>query len=169
MHRCVDELLHLLDQHLGQYKQLADLLETEQDALIALDLERIQETIKAKEVLCLKIKLLVPGLAQGIKDAARALGVAEEPMPVLADLAKAASEPWSSRLYRAGEMLARYKTDIARRNDKNRNFVQDALEVFSESVAILTGAALVPKDQYRPYEQGSTVANHAPMKLSREV
>ncbi|MEW5724672.1 MAG: flagellar protein FlgN, partial [Thermodesulfobacteriota bacterium] len=137
----LDELTRLLKKHIGHYEKLAELLSLEQAALMDLDLERLQKVTKAKETMALKIKLLVPALAQAITEAAGLLGVPAEPLPTLAELSQAALEPYRTRFEKAGVALARLKRGVLRHNEDNQVFVREALDMVSGSVAILTGAA----------------------------
>jgi hypothetical protein len=165
----LDALMKLLENHARHYEKLSVLLNQEQAALIDLDLERLQKTAKAKETLSLRIKLLIPPLSQAIGDAARILGLSPDPLPTLAELARVAPPPWSNHLERAGLALARLKSGIARHNEANHMFVQEALDLISGSIAILTGARVSAKTGYLPNGQAASMDGYRPVKLSREV
>lgn len=165
----LDELFNLLEQYLGLYENLGRLLDRERTALIDLDLDRLQRMTKIKETEVLKVKLLLPALTKAIQGSALVLGLPSEPLPALASLAGAAPEPWSSRLNRTGLTLARLKRNAARNNEANHRFVQEALDMISGSISMLTGAALVPNGGYLSNGQHTNSANCGPMKLSREV
>jgi hypothetical protein len=165
----LDALMKLLGNHARHYEKLAILLNQEQAALVDLDLERLQKTAKAKETLSLRIKLLIAPLSQAITESAQALGLPAEPLPTLADLARVAPAPWSNHLERASLALARLKRGIARHNEANHMFVQEALELISGSIAILTGARVSTKTGYLPNGQSASTSGYQPVKLSREV
>lgn len=165
----LEEVLSLVDQQIGLYERLAELLDQEQEGLIKLDLDRLQAVSKAKETTALKIKVLVPSVAEAIRGAARVLGRPSEPLCTLAELAESAPEPASGRLSRAGTALARLKGQIARHNQDNHNFVQETLQIVSDSVAILTGAALTPRKGYQRHGLCAPASNVGPRRLSREV
>jgi hypothetical protein len=97
MEALLEHLTKIMAQHIGGYDRLAQLLLKEQAALIEHDLEKIQKISKAKETLALKIKLLLPAVSQAIQDVARALGLSEDPLPTMAELAAAAPDPWAGK------------------------------------------------------------------------
>ena len=169
MEALLEHLTKIMAQHIGGYDRLAQLLLQEQAALIEHDLERIQKVSKAKETLALKIKLLLPAVSQAIQDTARALGLSSDPLPTMAELAAAAPDPWAGRLRLAGLRLARLKQSVTMQNQANHAYVQEALDLISGSIAILTGAALAPKAGYMRNGQTTEAAGHRPVRLSREV
>lgn len=165
----LDELTKILDRHVGLYEGLAELLNQEQIALIEMDLDRLQEVAKAKEAAVLEIKLSLPGLAECIKKAATALNLPTEPLPTLAELSRAAPQPWFTSLNQAGVALARLKRNTARQNEANHSFVQEALELVTSSIAVLTGVAAIHQENYRSDGQQVPASTFGPTKLSREV
>ena len=166
----LDELTGLLEEHQGHYEKLSQMLVKERAALINIDLDQIQQIAKAKENTILKVKLLLPPLSRAIKAAAAEYGVPEDPLPTLAELAGAVPQLWSGKLRRAGLTLARHKRTITRHNNTNRNFVQEALDMISGSIAVLTGAtAMAPKSGYLSNGHRAPNPGYSPVKLSREV
>ena len=169
MQKTLEKLQALVLQHIGRYQSLAGVLDEEQAALISMDIERIQQTAKTKETLVLKIKLLVPPLTQAILEAAAALGLAQEPLPTLSELAKAAPRPYSRDLEKAGLTLTRLKRVIARHNEANHAYVREALDLVSGSISILTRALHPAKGSYLPTGRSARASGYSPTKLSREV
>lgn len=165
----LEELMQLVDPYQSHYEHLTNLISREKAALIDLDLDKLQQITKAKETCMLKIKILVPTLSQAIKDCALALGMGLEPLPALAELASEAPEPWSGRLTTAGLNLARLKRGIAINNQANHDFVQEALDLISGSISILTGANMSTGQGYTASGQKAPQNNSRPVKLSREV
>ena len=165
----LDELTKILGRHVGRYEDLAELLNQEQTALIEIDMDRLQEIAKAKEAVVLEIKRSLPELTRCIKEAAAALNLPAEPLPTLAELSRAAPQPWFTSLNQASAALARLKRNTARHNEANHSFVQEALELVTSSIAILTGAAAIHQENYRPDGQQVPASTFGPTKLSREV
>ena len=165
----LDGLLLLVQKHIDRYRELASLLDEEQSALIRLDVEQLQQLSKTKETMVLKIELLVEPLAQTIRDAARALGLPENPQPALAEIAEAAPRAYRIELRRRSFELVRLKNQIARHNEANRNFVRESIRLVSDSIAILTGAVAARKTGYLPNGQQPSMSGYRPVKLSREV
>jgi hypothetical protein len=169
MNALFDRLMKILAKHIGLYKRLAEVMALEQAALIDMDLERIRELAKEKETTALKIKMLVPAVAQTIMDAARDRELPPDPLPTLADLAARAPEPYARPLARAGQTLAGLKRGIGRQSQANHAFVQEALDLVSGSIAILTGATLRPGHAYNAAGRKAPASGHHPVRLSREV
>ncbi len=169
MNRHLNELVSLLDNQLASYQSLIDLLNEEKAALLNLDLEKVQETAKTKENAVLKIRLLLPALTESIKETGIILGLPEDPLPTLAELSAAAPQPWSARIRQAGLALARLKRAVARHNEANKSFVQESLQMTSDSIAILTGAVFRQQGGYKSNGQKSASGDYGPTRLSREV
>ncbi|MBU2548527.1 MAG: flagellar protein FlgN [Proteobacteria bacterium] len=170
MKAALDELMNLLETHLSLYGQLAGLLDREQAALLELDVVGLQKMAKTKETLSLKIRLHLPALTESIRSTARALGLPESPLPVLAQMASAAPEPWANRLNRASLALARLKREVGRHNEINRHFVQESLDMIAGHLSILTGAATKSRESgYQSNGQRTAGPSYGPVKLNREV
>lgn len=165
----LNSLMKLLKQYIGYYEKVSMLVTKEKEALIEMDLDRLHKIAKAKETMCLKIKLVVPGLSEAIKEAAIEQGLPADPMPTLAELAKTAPEPYSRALEKSGAVIASLKRNITDYNAANHTFIQEALDLVNGSLAILTGAALAPKKAYTQTGQHAPASNYGPVKLSREV
>jgi flagellar biosynthesis/type III secretory pathway chaperone len=160
----------LLDQYIGRYQELAQLLNDEQAALVKLDTDHIQQIAKTKETLVLKIKLLAEPLAECLTEVGRNHGLEQEELPTLAELARVTPRPWSEKLQKAGFALARLKRSVSAHNHANQRFVTEAIELISGSISILTGAASIPKGGYLPSgRQQAPGVHHGPLRLSREV
>ena len=165
----LDELLALTGQHIGQYETMIELLNQEQAALIALDLDRLQATAKAKETTVLKMQLTAPGLTRAAARAASALGLVVDEQPTLSDLAAAAPQPWSGRLQRAGLMLVRLKRNISSHSRANQTFIQESLDLVSGRIAILTGTHKPRPQGYLASGKQAASLAQGPVRLSREI
>ena len=165
----LETLNALLDQYIGRYQELSQLLNDEQAALVELDMDRIQQIAKTKETLALKIKLLAQPLAECITEVGRDYGLDREDLPTIAELARFAPQPWSGKLHKAGLTLARLKRSVSSHNQANQWFVTEAIELISGSISILTGAASIPKGSYLPSGQRAPGVDRGPTRLSREV
>jgi hypothetical protein len=169
MNERLDQLVMLLEQHIGLYQTLIDLLNREQSALMALKVDEVHETAKAKETIALKIKLQTPLLARTIQETAAGQGLAIDPLPTLAELSAAVPSPWSKQLERMGLSLARVKRTVISHNQANHRFVRASLEMVSNSIAILTGAGSGPQKGYLRNGQHAAQGGYQAVKLSREV
>ena len=164
------ELVALTGQHITLYETLAEHLSREQTALLEMDLEALQQAVKAKETTALKIKLMVPAVADAIADAAEELGLPREPRPTLAEIGARAPAPYGTRLARAGLALARLKRGIARHNEDNHSFVETAMEMINGSIAVITGAVTAkPRQGYSAKGRQTRSPDCPPVRLSREV
>jgi hypothetical protein len=162
-------LMRRLKTHMGLYQKLAKALEMERVALMDMDMERLAKVTAAKNALTTQLHDDLPALAEDIQKAAASLGVAAEPLPALAELAASAPPPWENRLAKAGRALARVKREIARRNEANHAFVQEALDMVSQSIHILTGGAAQAKSGYASDGRKPQKGAYQAVRLSKEV
>jgi hypothetical protein len=162
-------LMFLINRQIDNYKRLAGLIEDEQKGLMDLDLDLLQETVKAKEEVAEDIRLLVRPLAERIQEFARRAGLPADPLPSLAQLAEHTENPFAEFFRKSGRALARLKRDISRHNKDNRRFIQEALGLVENSLSILTGVKFDETDQYQ--RRGLKVRSQPmnPLKLNREV
>ncbi|MBW2624344.1 MAG: flagellar export chaperone FlgN [Deltaproteobacteria bacterium] len=162
-------LMFLINRQIDNYKRLAGLIEDEQKGLMDLDLDLLQETVKAKEEVAGDIRLLVQPLAERIQEFARKSGLPADPLPTLAQLAEHTKNPFAEFFRKSGQTLARLKRDISRHNQDNRSFIQETLGLVENFLSILTGVKLDETDQYQ--QTGLKVRSQPlnPLKLNREV
>lgn len=169
MSSALDGLTAELEGHLELYERLLATLETEKKALLKSDLGALNESTQAKTAAAHEIQASAERLRARLLQAARALGLAAEPAPVLPALAQAAPEPFRRGLARAAGRLARLKNDLALKNAANRAFINEALSLVNGSVAILTGAKQLKGSGYTAAGLESRPLHTRPVKLSREV
>jgi hypothetical protein len=168
--RRMHELCALLDAHLERYQALVDYLAEEKKLLLALDLDGLWAYSLRKEELGRDIQAHIRELETGISEAALALGLPSDPLPLLADLAARLPQPWSGRLSAGAQHLARLKNIILRENEASQAFIAESLRLVNESVAILTGATQIRGEGYSSSGGGQGEKRPTlPVKLSREV
>ncbi len=169
MNSATMRLTALINRQIENYRRLAGLIENEQQNLIDLNLDRLWETVKAKEQVAEDIKLLVKPLAEAISELAMETDLPTDPLPTLAQLSGVTKNPLAEFLRKSGQTLARLKRDISRHNQDNRGFIQEALGLVENSFSILTGVKSNQADRYQ--QTGLKVQSHSmiPMKLNREI
>ncbi|MDR3154403.1 MAG: flagellar protein FlgN [Deltaproteobacteria bacterium] len=166
----VRDLDEELTGHLSRYRELIDFLEQEKKHLLDLDLDGLLVTSKAKERLAKNIIEGSEGLRESIARTALMLGLGDDPLPTLAEIAARTPAPYGGRLSEHAGSLARLKNLILRENDTARRFVEQSLDLVTGSINILSGA-----DQIKGTGYGSDgkkekgVKKALPSKLSREV
>ncbi len=162
-------LMTLINRQIENYRRLAGLIEDEQQNLIGLDLDRLQETVKAKTQVAEDIKLLVKPLAEAIRELARETGLPTDPLPVLTQLSEVTENPLAEFLRKSERTLARLKRDISRHNQDNRGFIEDALGLVENSFSILTGTKLNQSARYEQTGLKVQPQSMIPVKLNREI
>ena len=167
--RRIHELCVLLDAHLVRYQALVDYLAEEKKLLLALDLEGLWSFSQRKEELARDIQAHIRELETGISETALALGLAPEPLPLLADLAARVPQPWRNRLSEGARHLAQLKNVILRENEASQAFIAEGLRLVNESIDILTGANQIRGEGYTSGGGQGEKRPSLPVKLSREV
>jgi hypothetical protein len=166
----VRQLEEELAGHLERYRELADFLEQEKKHLLNLDLDGLLVVSKAKERLARNIIAGSGALRDSIAQTALMLGLGDDPLPTLAEIARLTPAPYGIRLGEGAGTLARLKNLILRENETARHFVEESLDLVTGSINILSGA-----DQLKGNGYGSDgkkekgVKKALPSKFSREV
>ena len=166
--RTGEELLILLNRQTALYEKLAAVLRAEQKSLISIDLEKLSRLVRVKEKLVQEIKKLIPPLAQRIQRLALKTDLAPEPLPTLTELAAKLNNPLAARIRQAGQRLVRLKNDTLGHNQDNQRYVQEALGMITDTLAIMTGTAMDQTNRYRANGQPVTRTT-GPVRLNREV
>jgi hypothetical protein len=166
----ISQLEESLREHTARYQELIDFLEREKKYLLNLDLDGLLIVSRAKEKLAKTILKSNLGLKENIISAALMLGLPIEPFPTLASIAHEVPGPFGARLSEGINNLARLKNLIVRENAMAKHFVEQSLDLVTESLNILSGANKLKGDGYSADgKKEKTVKKGLPSKLSREV
>jgi hypothetical protein len=166
----IQDLNNQLEAHLGRYQSLIDYLEREKKCLLALDLDGLLVTSQAKENMAKAIVEGMGPLTAAISEVGLMLGLGGQIPPTLPEIAALCPKPWDNRLNDGAMRLARLKNQILRENEQARLFVEEALNLVTGSINILTGADQIKGQGYRndgTKERG--VKKALPTKLSRAI
>lgn len=161
----MDRMTAILDQEADVYRALVELSAKKKDALVAGDLEALDELVRAEEGLLWKAgrveetrQVMATELADGLglKDGER----------TLARLIDAVGEPWSARLHeRQGELLKAIG-DLAASNETNGRLIEQSLAQVRLTVGLLAKGRQ-PGASYGP--EGRAAVGDAPLKLDKQV
>ncbi|MDR2200119.1 MAG: flagellar protein FlgN [Deltaproteobacteria bacterium] len=165
----IQKLEEELNSHLERYRELIDFLEKEKRYLINMDLDGLLRLSRLKEELAKKIMAGEPSFRDSLSMAGAMLGLKSE-KPTLAEVAKGCPLPFSNRLADGAITLAGLKNRILRENEQAKRFVEESLDLVTESINILSGANQLKGESYASdgkKEKG--VKKALPAKLSRDV
>jgi hypothetical protein len=155
---------------LAKYQELIDFLEIEKQRLLNLDLDGLLVVGKAKEKLAKSIIKSGESLKDSILEAALMLKLPSDPLPTLAEIAKAVPGPFGLRLSDGASKLARLKNLILRENAMAKRFVEESLDLVTDSINILSGASQIKAEGYgSDGKKDKGVKKALPSKISREV
>jgi hypothetical protein len=166
----IQRLEEELNGHLARYGKLIEFLETEKKYLLNLDLDGLLVLSKAKEELALRIIRGSDAFREHLSMAGLMLGLEEGSNPTLAEVAALCPAPYKNRIADGAISLARLKNLILRENEQAKHFVEESLELVTDSINILSGANQLKGDSYT--NDGKTekgVKRSLPAKLSRDV
>jgi hypothetical protein len=166
----IQKLDEELNGHLARYSELIEFLDKEKKYLLNLDLDGLLVVSKAKEELAKKIIKGSEGFRDYLFMAGAMLGLKSDNPPTLVEVAALCPKPYANRLADGAMALARLKNQILRENDQARHFVEESLDLVTESINMLSGANQLKGDSYNnDGKKGKGVKKSLPSKLSRDV
>lgn len=130
------ELSGLLEQETGLYQALLAAIDKEKRAVVATDLEKLNETTKAKENLLLKLRILDEQRSHLLRKLADFLGQPEDALS-LKKLSQMVEAPHASRLERCRTKLLSLIAKIQAANSQNRALFSHSLELVKGSMNLL--------------------------------
>ena len=132
----LNELSGLLEQETELYQALLAAIDTEKQAVIAADLEKLNETTKAKENLLLKLRILDEQRSHVLRKLAVLLGQPEDALS-LKHLSQMVAPAHASRLKRCRTKLLSLIAKIQAANSQNRALFSHSLELVKGSMNLL--------------------------------
>ncbi len=141
--RLFDELLQVLRQEMGCYRQLLDLLHREKGLLVKGDLEGLTELLKRKETLGLEVKVLEEARLGLLQKVGAALGLEERDL-TCSKLAQLAPPFYA---FRYGALLGEFREligQVADLNKQNGVLLEGALQWTRNLLHLFTTVAWGP-------------------------
>ena len=129
----LEALIDLLGQERLIYDEMAELLDQEREAMLAMAMDRLGEVVARKETLVLRIK----ALDESRKVLARRLGTAFSLPPTrlaLAELCHHAPPPYDEELDRAGRDLRTSLEHCQSKNEFNARAARRGLELINTAI-----------------------------------
>ncbi len=161
----VDRMTAVLDQEADVYRALVDLSEKKKAALVAGDLEALDEVVRAEEALLWKAGRVEETRQTMATELADELGL-KDGERTLVSLTEAVGEPWSARLQeRQGELLKAIG-DLAVKNEANGRLIEQSLAQVRLTVGLLARSRQVGA-AYGP--AGKAAVDDAPLKLDKQI
>lgn len=142
------ELSGLLEQETELYQELLAAIDKEKRAVIATDLEKLNETTKVKENLLLKLRILEEQRSHLLRKLADLLGQPEETLS-LKNLSRMVEAPHASRLKRCRTKLLSVITKIQAANGQNRALFSHSLELVKSSMNLLNNLMIAGPVYFR--------------------
>ncbi len=136
MNGLLTELSGLLEQETELYQALLSAIEKEKQAVIAANLEKLNETTKAKENLLLKLRILDERRSHLLRKLADVLGQPENTLS-LKNLSQMVAAPHASRLKRSRTKMLSLIGKIQAANNQNRALFSHSLELVKGSMSLL--------------------------------
>jgi hypothetical protein len=166
----IQKLDEELQAHIERYTELINFLDKEKTYLLNLDLDGLLMLSKAKEELARGIIRDGQSFQDSLATAGAMLGLDQDTAPTLAEISALCPLPYSNRLADGAMTLARLKNQILRENDQAKLFVEESLELVTESINILTGANQLKGDSYsKSGKKEKGVKKALPSKFSRDI
>jgi flagellar biosynthesis/type III secretory pathway chaperone len=130
------ELSGLLEQETDLYRALLAAIDKEKRAVIATNLDKLNETTKAKENLLLKLRILDEQRSHLLRKLAGVLGQPESALS-LKNLSLMVEPPHASRLKRCRAELLSLIAKVQAANNQNRALFSHSLELVRGSMNLL--------------------------------
>lgn len=164
-----DALIKLLGQEREIYGELADLLDQERDALLAMRTARLGEIVSRKETLALRLKALDESRRVLARRLAGTFGLDPDQLS-LSDLSRHAPPPHDRRLSAAGRALRETVLRCKSINEHNSRAARRGLELVGTAVKHMIDTGDPAGKVYEsPRKRGKAHASGASAFISRQV
>ena len=130
------DLSGLLEQEIELYRALLAAIDKERRAVIATDLEKLNDSTKVKENLLLKLRILDEQRSHLLRRLAGSVGRPEDVLS-LKNLSQMVEAPHASRLRRCRTKLLSLIAKIQAANNQNRALFSHSLELVKGSMNLL--------------------------------
>lgn len=147
MTRLYKKMANILEQKLFLYKEFIGLLQREWDVVTEYSLEGLQEVIKKKEVLILKMQVLEESRAETIRSLSEMLGVPPEKLTVN-EMVRLRKDPSNLKLRELRKRLMDQIEVIKGLNDKNRGLVNHSSLSLKQSFSFMYRADEEARSSY---------------------
>ncbi|UCG07305.1 MAG: flagellar protein FlgN [Desulfobacterales bacterium] len=132
----LDTFLGLLEQQTELFQVLLTVIDDERNAVIAANLEKLNEAGKIKENLLLKLRILEEQRKHLLAKLADHLHQPVEAL-TLAKLSQLVAEPYAHRLAGCRSMLAELIRKIRKANEDNRDLFAHSLNLVKSSINLI--------------------------------
>ena len=147
MTRLYKKMATILEQKLALYKEFERLLRKEWDVVTEYSLDRLQDIIKKKEALALKITLLEENRLDAIRSLSELLGISAEKLTVK-KLIRLRKDPSNPKLIEYRNILIDQIEVIRKLNDKNRGLINSSSLSLQQSFSFIYRADEEARSSY---------------------
>lgn len=138
-----ENILSLFDEITEAYIAMSDLAEEKRQALIAVDVKKVNDIIASEEHLIKSIGVLEIRRREIVENLAREGDWKEEKIKLL-DIVEKAPEAYAERMKKVGQRLADIIMRIALLNGVNNNLLKQAISIIEYNINILSHAQATP-------------------------
>ena len=138
-----EDILSLFDEITEAYIAMSDLAEEKRQALIAVDVKKVNDIIASEETLIKNIGLLEIKRQELVEQIAREGGWKDEKIKLL-DIVERAPAEYAERMKKVGQRLADIIMQIALLNGVNNNLLKQAISIIDYNINILSHAQATP-------------------------
>ena len=131
------KFITLIENEFSLYCTLLEIMQAEKEALVGSRIEELQERIKEKENLLLKIRILDEQRHKLLKKITNLLGDKGEGL-TLTRLSELIDEPLAARLKNSSSKLLAVTQSIQELNDSNRSLLIHSIDLVKGSLNLLT-------------------------------
>ena len=144
METIFEKFTELLEKECGLYGSLLEILQTEKEALVGSRIEELQEILKVKENLLLKIRILEDQRHRSLRKIAELLELKAQDV-TLKRLSNIIGEPHSSKLKNCSSKLLSIAQSIQEINNSNRSLLIHSIELVRGSMNLFMN--IMPSSQ----------------------
>ena len=138
MEKMLNDLCDCVDRQLKLYRNLLRLFQDERKALLASDLESLNQVIVDKERILQQIRREEVQRRRVVDDLARKLGVAAEALTISRLCDGLGDLPGAERIKQKGARLKALTEEIQIESERNRSLCLHALQFVGSSIKMLT-------------------------------
>jgi flagellar biosynthesis/type III secretory pathway chaperone len=141
-------LIGLLEQAKELYQSLLAVMQNERDAVVGLNLKKLNEACKSKDNLLLKLRILDEQKGQLVVRLANQLGFSPHKLTIT-KLSQLVEEPYARRLKECSKALLALIHTLQETNRHNKSLLSHSLELIKGSYNLLTNLMTATPVYYR--------------------
>lgn len=143
MNKIWEDVISLFDEIADEYVSMSDLAEEKRQALIVVDVKKVNDIIASEETLIKRIGALEIKRQDMVEQLAKEGGWDDKKIKLL-DIVERAPKEYAERMKKVGQRLADIIMRIALLNGVNNNLLKQAMSIIEYNINILSCAQATP-------------------------